>query len=325
MKRFFGIGLLALGLVACGDTNPLTSPPPQENPDLPPGTLNPTSNSDVERYEARDDNGSGYAESITYNAGADTFSVDNLPFDADNVYARDDVVPSLGPFRVYENAEVYNDDVTGTPINQLPHKALYGVSTNVNGDGEPVTEFAIVRTGAYVGFGFGGFMYKRSDGVVLPDQGEAGFTGAYAGIRDFQNQGGLEYTTGDMDLAIDFSDFNSGDAVRGTVSNRAIFNVDGVDVTNSVTAALGVASLPTLHLTVTADAIDANGEITGSASSAFVNLGGALETYEEGSYYAVLAGSGADMEVAGIIVVTGEDPRADGVIFRETGGFILYR
>jgi len=327
MKRFIGIGLIALGVVACGnETNPLTSDPTDEiELELPPGTEGATARSAVQRYEEQDGNGNGYAQSITYDPDANTFHVDNLAFDADNVYQQDDVVSTLGPFRVYENLAVYQDSVTGVPINQFPHKAIFGQSRNLTSDGDPITEFAIVRTGAYADYGFGGFMYQRRQGVTLPASGQAVFAGDYAGLRDFGARGGLEYVTGDMAMAIDFEDFNDGDGVRGQVTNRRILDINGNDITASVTTALGVTALPTLVFTVGPGVGNNAGEMTGEITSSYYNPDGALEGFESGNYYAVLSGEGADMEVAGVIVVTADDKRWDGVTVRETGGFILYR
>ncbi|MBK8440173.1 MAG: hypothetical protein IPL38_12055 [Rhodobacter sp.] len=58
---------------------------------------------------------------------------------------------SLGPYQVYEAAAVVNDPLTLRPIPQFQHRLIAGVSTSGQ------TEFAIVRTGAYAGYGFGGF------------------------------------------------------------------------------------------------------------------------------------------------------------------------
>ncbi len=85
------------------------------------------------------------------------------------------------------------------------------------------TEFAIVRTGAYRDFGFGGFVMKRNDNVVLPSSGQAAYTGDYGAVRDFSGATGLEYVTGDMDIAIDFEDFNDGNAVQGHGSRPSDF------------------------------------------------------------------------------------------------------
>lgn len=277
------------------------------------------------RYEARTDDGNGYAESISYNAADDTFTVDNLPFDGDNTYARDDVVASLGPFSVYENDSTYADDVTGAIINQFQHKAIRAVSTSGN------TEFSIVRTGAYIPYGFGGFLYQRNTGVVLPSTGEAQYTGDYAGLRDFKGRGGLEYVTGQMEVNIDFEDFNAGDAVDGRITNRRVLDLNGNDITAGITAALSaeqgvaISALPSVLFVIQPGVLKDNGEITGSLNSNILNAAGGLDELESGTYYAVISGTGAGQEIAGIVVIESEDHRTDGVQVRETGGFILYR
>lgn len=333
MKKLLITGAVLTALSACnGEYNPLTNPKPAES-ELPPGTENPGSGSSIERYEEADGNGNGYAQSITYNKATNVFTVDNLAFDGANEYTQDDVVATLGSYRVYENASTFADSVTGTPINQFGHKAILGISKNTNADGTPVSQFAVVRTGAYRGYGFGGFMYERNGGVVLPTSGQATFSGDYAGLRDFNGQGGLEYTTGDMVLDIDFNDFNAGDAVKGRITNRQIYDLDGNNLTGAYVTEINTDNassdgwvdlpagvLPTLTLTVSADTLNDAGELTNGISSSQAGV-----VLESGNYYAVLAGEGADMEVAGIVVIDGKDPGNDSVTIRETGGFILYR
>ncbi len=328
MKKLLITGAVLTALGACGGQyNPLTNPKPAES-ELPPGTENPGSGSSIERYEEADGNGNGYAQSITYNKATNVFTVDNLAFDGANEYTQDDVVATLGSYRVYENASTFADSVTGTPINQFGHKAILGISKNTTAEGAPVTQFAVVRTGAYADYGFGGFMYERNGGVVLPSKGQAAFRGDYAGLRDFKGKGGLEYTTGDMVLDIDFNDFNAGAGVKGSIYNRKIFDLNGNDITNSYTTAINskyatalpVASLPNLAFTVGENTLNEAGELTNGITN---TLSG--ELYESGKYFAVLAGEGANMEVVGVVVVDSTHPLDDDITIRETGGFILYR
>ncbi len=333
MKKLLITGAVLTALSACnGQYNPLTNPKPAET-ELPPGTENPGSSSSIERYEAEDGSGNGYAQSITYNKASNTFTVDNLAFDGANEYTQDDVVATLGSYRVYENASTIKDSVTGTPINQFGHKAILGVSKNTNADGTPVSQFAVVRTGAYRNYGFGGFMYERNGGVVLPAGGQASFSGDYAGLRDFNGQGGLEYTTGDMVLDIDFDDFNAGAGVKGSITNRQIYDLDGNNLTAAYVTEINLDNatsdgwvdlpagvLPTLTLTVGPNTLNDAGELTNGVTSSQ-----AAVLLESGNYYAVLAGAGADMEVTGIVVIESKDPGNDNVTIRETGGFILYR
>ena len=177
----FGTSALALCvfLAACGNGTPFNGETDDTDGStdggagstsregLPPGTENPTPDSDITRTEPEDENGNGQAEGYTYNAGDDTFTVDGLAFDGNNVYARGTQVADLGPYAVYEAAETVNDSQTGQPIRQFAHRAIYGVSKNTDASGTPKTQFAIVRTGQYADYGFGGFIYKRAGGVTL--------------------------------------------------------------------------------------------------------------------------------------------------------------
>lgn len=331
----------ALALLAACDGNPFLVPgdPVDPLPDpgtgidgdrvLPPGTTSPSRDRSIFRREAKDDTGNGYVTGVSYNNanGEDEFTVDGLAFDGGNVYQRGAPVASMGPFAVYEADAVYDDDVTGAPINQFTHRAIYGVSTSQG------TRFAVVRTGAYTDYGFGGFVYQREGSVTLPTTGQAQYNGDYAALRDFEGRGGMEFATGKMQIKIDFNDFNDGAGVSGIVYDRAIFDINGFDITNDVLLALNdkleanESTLPVLTFTVGPDVMDANGEIVGLLGSS-VTTTSAAEKYETGNYYAIVSGdatAGGLDEIVGIIVVESEDPRIDGVTVRETGGFILYR
>lgn len=300
-----------------------------------PGTEDPTSDSRIVRYEAEDGSGNGYAQDIAYDEGSDTFFVNNLAFDGANEYTRSAAPATLSGFGVYEGSGTETDPLTGASIPQFEYRALYARSTNTTADGDPATEFAIVRTGTYVGYGFGGFLFQRNDGVVLPITGQAGYSGQYAALRDFDGRADLEYATGSVILSIDFEDFDAGDAVQGTIYDRAIYDIDGNDITGSVLAALNekydpddeiadYTVLPNLGLVVGPNSINRDGEIVTGASSFVRNADGQDEAYEAGTFYAVVSGDDAD-EVVGVVTVTGEDPRYENVTARETGGFILYR
>ncbi|WP_254700563.1 hypothetical protein [Sulfitobacter sp. BSw21498] len=303
---------------------------------LPPGTASPTPNDSIRRSEPEDDNGNGEAKDFAYNAQDDTFTIDGLAFDGDNVYTRGALVSSLGPFAVYEGAEVVSDSQTGQPINQFTHRAIYGVSKNVDASGTPKTQFAIVRTGQYQNYGFGGFIYKRANGVTLETaNGAQGiYTGSTAGIRDFNGKSGMQYTTGTLTVQVDFGDFNDGagtvgDGVSGTLSDRRIYDVDGTDVTNDVVANINtqndasIARLPAALFKVGPGALDANGEIIGTLNSSLVNNNGETVAYESGNYYAVMAGDDSQ-EIVGVLVLENAAEET-GVTARDTSGFIIYR
>ncbi|MEX0283386.1 MAG: hypothetical protein AB3N23_02135 [Paracoccaceae bacterium] len=353
MKRILlGVGMAAI-VGACGGGNPFaettTTPDTGTGTDttntgntgtaitstrtVPPGTTSPEASATIFRTEPTSGDGAqagdGQVSSVAYNSTNDTFTVDGLAFDGDNVYTRGGAVSSLGPFAVYEAVAQFPDSSTGTPINQFTHRAIYGVSTSGS------TEFAIVRTGAYRQFGFGGFVYQRNGNVQLPTTGQANYTGQISGIRDFDGQGGLQYSRGNIAVAIDFNDFNSttgtrGDGVQGQITGRTIFDVNGNDVTSTVVSAINSAetasltAIPTLHFTVGPGVLDNNGEILGDVSSAFVNNAGETVLFESGKYYAIIAGDNAG-EIVGIVTSTTQVGQPDGVTVRDTGGFIVYR
>ena len=90
-----------------------------------------------------------------------------LAFDGDNTYAD-------GPFSVnfaqmFAGDAATSDSYNGDLVTQFLHRALYRISASGN------TEFGIVRTGGYTGYGFGGFVYLRNNGVVLPTTGQADY------------------------------------------------------------------------------------------------------------------------------------------------------
>jgi hypothetical protein len=275
--------------------------------------------------------GNGFAEGYVHDSVNDTFAVDNLAFDGGNVYSRDSSVATLNGANVYAGAGQYPDSQTGVLIDQFSYRALYGTSTSGR------SKFAIVRTGAYVPYGFGGFVFERNGSLVLPTAGQAQYTGTYSGLRDFDGKGGLQLTTGDMTMDIDFEDFNAaesqtgnGAGIKGDVTNRRVYALDGTDITSTVLAQINtdkslvtnaLTALPTLVFTVGPGVLDNNGEIQGQLTSKFLNDTGQVEGFENGMYYGVISGTNAD-EVVGVIVVTSE---FDGYTARETGGFILYR
>lgn len=328
---------VTIGGASGGGTTPTPAPDPNgiDNTGLPPGTSNPTPSSSIVRLEPTEGGapGDGFATSVSYDAAADTFSVDNLAFDGNNVYTRDAQVPgnnAVFPYAVYENAPAVTDPVSGAPINQLGHKSIYAVSASGQ------SQFAIVRTGAYVDYGFGGFIYQRNSSVNMPTTGQAKFSGDYMALRDFENSGGIEYAVADMTIDIDFEDFNTGNAVKGGLRNRKVYDVAGNDITQSVIDAINsknstnITELPFLLIDITNNSVNANGEIVGDMTSVVANASGALDVFEDGKYYAVLSGGDAAAgtfanEVVGVIVVTSDDPRFTGVTVRETGGFILTR
>ncbi|OSQ44321.1 hypothetical protein [Marivita geojedonensis] len=285
------------------------------------------------------DLGDGYLRAYSYNAADDTFFVEGLGFDGNQPggqeYSR---VSSLGiasPFAVYEAPAVFPDSVTGTPVPQFDHRAIYGVSASKG------TEFAIVRTGSYIGYGFGGFIYQRKGSVDLPAEGQATYEGPYAALRDFNGRGGLEYAEATALIDIDFSGFRGSceveqcdNAVRGVFVDRKFYSTDGVDITRAYLDALeaknegaSLQEVPALVFRVGPGFAKSNGEINGSVFTPAIE-GISEEFLATGNYYAIMSGdhtSAPGGEIVGIMVTTSEDPRSDGVTVRETGGFIVTR
>ncbi|MEH6736999.1 MAG: hypothetical protein V7695_00455 [Sulfitobacter sp.] len=311
---------------------------------IPPGTVSANTDDGIFRSEptAEDggEDGDGFAEGLVYNSEDDTFTVDNIAFDGDRAYDRGVLVSSLSPnsnnldanneaigrFNVYDSPETAIDPVSGASISQFTYRAVYGVSTNrlTNTDGttsdSPTTQFAIVRTGSYVDYGFGGFIYQRDNGVTLPSSLQAHFEGHSAGLLDSDTRGGLQYTTADIYVDIDYDDFNDGDGflgdgVKGSIFNRRVFNLDGEDVTDEFAEGIGEEAIPNVGFEVGTDVLDSNGDILTSVQS--FRTDGTL--YEEGTFYAIVAGDDPD-EVVGVFVL-----EAASFDTRDTGGFILYR
>ncbi len=340
MKPIYLSLALVATLAACSG-DPFAEPEEETTPDtgtaidsdrtLPPGTASPEPSLSIFRSEPSGDNaqsGDGQVSGVSYDSVNDEFTVDGLAFDGDNVYSRGTLVASLNnEYAVYEADTQFNDPLSGVPVNQFTHRAIYGVSTTGN------TEFAIVRTGAYTDFGFGGFIYQRNGGVTLPSTGQAAYTGVSAAVRDFSGRGGLEYSVADVSIGIDFTDFDDGattlgDGIQGSFTNRTIFDINGTDITTAVLDRFNedndasLTSVPTLQLFVGPNVLDANGEITGEIGSTFVDNQGVVQTYETGTYYGILSGDDAN-ELVGIYVVTSQPE--ENVTARETGGFIVYR
>jgi len=346
-RHVFTVSALAL-VIGCNGTNPFfdtdaSTPDVIGDVELPPEVEQPPTATpgSILRYEELNSYGGGYAESVVYNSGDDTFEVDNIAFDGLNVYNLSALAMGAGPVGEIGGYVLFDADVTvpdfltGNPVSQIvPYHAIYGESA-VLVDGEPRSRFAIVRTGGYADYGFGGFIYERNGTVVLPpagESGQAGFSGRYAGMRVFSGMGGLEFTEGDMQIAIDFGDFNETHAVSGLIYNRVAYDESGTPILLGTDGSSGELPLPNLHFVIEAnvDTLNSNGEIAGKVISTYIETdeNEAVDPYEEGFYYGIISGDttgGDGGELVGILVFESDDPRHDNVSVQETGGFILLR
>ena len=310
--------------------------------ELPPGTESPRPSSAIFRREAFDaEIGNGFLRVARYDSENDQFFVEGLGFDGDQpdgqAFSRSDPGTLGNSYALYEAPPLFPDSVTGTPIPQFEHRAVYGISES----GE--TEFAIVRTGAYINYGFGGFMYQRNGSVVLPLEGQGTYQGDYAAIRDFDGRGGLEYAEGIARVDVDFSGFRGNcseaecdNAVRGRIFDRKLYDTAGNDITRAYLDALsanneGVAlsQMPILSFKIGPNVADLNGEITGNALAVSTEANLTSNLSDAGTYYIVMAGdhtAAPGGEMVGVVVVENDDPRfGEGVRVRETGGFIAVR
>lgn len=324
--------------------------PIESDRDLPPGSESPTPSSAIFRRESFDEEiGNGFVRFVRYNSEEDTFFVEGLGFDGDqpdgDEFSRSEPgslgdrldVPGV-PYALYEAPRTFPDSVTDTEIGQFLHRALYGVSDS----GE--TEFAIVRTGQYINYGFGGFIYQRNDGVTIPAEGQATYEGAYGAIRDFEGRGGLEYSDGRAVIDIDFSGFRGNcsqaecdNAVNGVILDRRLFDLEGNDITRAYLDALSAANggvalsqMPVIAFKIGPNVGDLNGELRGTVFEASREASLTESIATEGQYYAVMAGDHTvepGGEIVGIVVLDAADPRfpETDVTVRETGGFIAVR
>tara|TARA_B110000879_G_scaffold129425_1_gene170116 strand:+ start:394 stop:867 length:474 start_codon:yes stop_codon:yes gene_type:complete len=155
--------------------------------------------------------------------------------------------------------------------------------------------------------------------VTLPAQLQAAYSGSAAGIRDFNTKGGLQYTTSDVSIDIDIDDFYTGAGVKGQVTNRKVFDLNGVDVTAEVAeeASTGAKTLPRAVFTVGPGVLAASGDVVGEITSTFTAADGSTTAYEAGNYYAVVSGANAN-KIVGVFVLEANSAR-------ETSGFIVYR
>ncbi|SDE45441.1 hypothetical protein [Limimaricola pyoseonensis] len=299
-----------------------------------PGTADPDPDRSITRFEAETEDGGGFVRRVTLLSGA-RLEVDNLAFDGTEPYRSDYRGPStLNGYAVFQSAAEVETGGS-EPIDQLDYRAIYGESINtvrVDGERLPRTRFAVVRTGDFSNFGFGGFLYERNGGVEIPARGQAAFRGDYAGIRVFDTISRHEFTTGDIEVLVDFDDFNASDGVRGTLSNRRAFDEDGLEIETNTSGVRrtdlsdrAILDLPTVRFVLTDAASTPNGEIVGQLNNLVV-VDGKAEPYEAGEYFGVLSGDlETGGEVTGILVFESEDPRLEDIRVQETGGFTAYR
>ncbi len=240
---------------------------------------------------------------ISYNPDTDTLTLNNIPFDdPDNAYQRIPGTKFNNGFNAYQSAPA-----PGT--NEIQYFAVFRRSDSGH------SQVAAAGTTAYVDFGYGGAGAQRLGAAPsLPSNGIYSYSGEYAGVRTSLNAGAngentINYVTGDVELAVDFDDFDDTGTVGGFVTNREIYDNAG----QPLGALDGFISLQDSTIDFTNATIE-----TATASEV---VGGNI--VRSGNWEGVLAGPGAS-EVAGILFVEGSTGNANNGI-REVGGFIAER
>ncbi|MDF1871479.1 hypothetical protein [Vannielia sp.] len=296
------IALLAT-LAACdagGDgTNPLTAgPDDEEDSGADPGT-SVTSGTTTKRL-------TGELTGITLN-GDGTLTVDNLPFDGPEGTGAELYRPMglavVTGFTAYESGDATAE------TNQVKYFAVYAEGNH--------SSAGAVGTGDYVDYGFGGAQYGR-DAAVAPDiarEGEAVYNGNYGAVRVVTGSNGpgdLSLVSGDIELQVDFLDFETTGAVEGFVTNRTVYDTNGSMLGTLPTIILGTAE------------INDEGFIDGGQAVTLHNSGpNAGEVFESGGWEGAFAGPNSE-EIVGVIVISGPASQAvdEDESAQETGVFI---
>ena len=251
--------------------------------DTSPGTVNLTA-----------ENGLLTLNNVAYDADTDTLTLNNIPFDdPDNSFARITTESFSNGYDAYESAPA-----TGT--NEVQYYAIFRRSDS----GE--SQVAAAGTTRYVDFGYGGSIAQRLGATpTLPTSGIYSYNGEYGAVRTTLGSGGtsntVNYVTGDVQLRVDFDDFDDTGAVGGTVTNRQVYDTTG----NLVGSLAGFISLQDTTMDF------ATATITTANATEFDGSGA---TGNSGNWEGIFAGPGGS-EIAGILFI-------EGGTIREVGTFV---
>ncbi|SOB93153.1 hypothetical protein SAMN05877831_101124 [Rhodobacter maris] len=228
------------------------------------------------------------ANAFSYDATKDEIHINNLPFDLDGTYQKVDGL-TVGGQQVYRNAN-----------GARTYYALYVQGTNT------LTAASVAATDSYVDYGYSGTMFRGTGNVDLPTDAQATYQGSYQGIRIYEGGGAHGFSTGDVQMVIDFEDFDDTGAISTTVGNRVAYDANG--------AVLG--ALPSL---VVADTQHEGGVI---AQTTISEGYGDTATGASGTLAGIFGGTDGD-QVAGVLVLEGPDALDADVNVRETGAFVI--
>lgn len=222
----------------------------------------------------------GDMTAASYDVTTDTLTISSIPFDNGvfaATYTRNAALDTNG-FRAYVNTNGLRNYV-----------ALWGISNNGTGK----VGAGVVATGDYLNHGFSGSTYGRDASSTLPTTGLATFTGRYAGLLTYDGSGGVDRTTGTVNIDVDFTD----GVVEGTVTNRS--NVTQATAQDNVI-------LATTYIT------------DGKFSSGVATSYNAGVEVEKGTYEGIIGGD-TGLEVAGVIILTST---TGALPTKETGVFV---
>ncbi|WP_370401007.1 hypothetical protein [Sulfitobacter sp. JB4-11] len=288
---------LGCGLAACGGTPPFggdaTDPDPEPGADTSAGSI-----------FIDDEDAFLRLNNIEYDSATDTLRLNNLPFDDDNnVYARIPGSALAGGFGAYESLQ----DGPG----EVEYFAVFRRSDS------GLTQVASANTTQYSDFGYGGAGAQRIAGgvPVLPNDGAIYvFTGNYAAVRTTTNTAGRDtpnFVTGTAQVTADFGDFDVTGAINGRISNRILYDENGVSL----------GALDTVIVLEDTTIDRATGIIDEAEAFEIENATG--DEARRGDWSGVVAGPGGT-EVSGYIIVQDGSGTSDGEV-REVGGFITDR
>ena len=159
----------------------------------------------------------GEVNRFVYDAGSDTLQINNLPFDLTGLYVRE---PK------FDRSVTRPGGVIDTYLGFINESGDEDYVALVRRSDSGDTEAAVIGTGGYLNFGYGGTVYRANGSTNMPNSGEAVYEGGYAGVRVY-DVGGLGYSDGYVRLRVDFEDFDVTRAVDGTISNRRAYDSDG--------------------------------------------------------------------------------------------------
>lgn len=269
MRSMFAALATLFLLAACGPGQPFTF---NENTDETEETVDPNDpNTSVDSKFLFDRESGMTMNSVRYDAENDELVINNLPFDGPA--GRYDHLRNLGRGAI--SSAVYENRQTAT-TGLIKHYAVFVRSEHIN---------AFAALGDWNGYGYGGANVTRTE-FSLPDdvEREYVFLGAYAGIRSFENRGGLEIVNGDVRILLDVDDFDPENGIQGAIVG-SIYNRTATTPNGGA-----LVDLPRMQLALV-EFSSTDGVFTdGTATSYFPDR----SVRDSGSFEGMLAGSQSD-------------------------------